>query len=55
MSTIVTRKQLDTTAHGRNSVGMNMNVVKYGYFSIVTRTSMSAVSTSMYEYDYQCE
>ncbi len=28
---------------------------KYGSFSIFTRTSTYAVSTSMYEYDYQCE
>ncbi len=55
MSMIVMRKQLDTSAQERNSVGMNTNVVKYGYFSIVTQTSTSAVSMSTYEYDYQCE
>ncbi len=49
------KKQLDTSAHGRSSVGINMNVVKYGSFSRCTRKSTYPASMSKYGYDYQCE
>ncbi len=53
--TIVTRKQLDKSAHGRNSVRINTNVVKYGSFLRCTRKSTYSASMSKYGYDYQCE